>query len=367
MLDVDYVAIIIYIYIVNFNKHTTSLIKGIAIILMITTHVLGLFSYGSSYYTIGIPAGGGITVETIIGRAADICVYLFAFISGYGLFHSYQDKDVKSIFFSTLTKIIQFLLCYWLVIFILFLPFYAVNQGSNFQFVELIKTMFGHHGFFSYGWYVYFYLMLLITLPFARKILDINKWLSIAISYIPFIGTYIILNRFKADMPYYDITCVLLFAYSTSCLGYSFAKHNFLDLINNLFKGKRWLIILVTGVVGFSLQLIVFGYYGKGVIQPFSVVPIMIFLIELLSFNIPKCVTKSLDILGKNSMNMWYIHYIFFAPYITCYIHSDQWIIFSKVGIVAVILGAIISLIIALPFTYIDNKLIRKISFTHKQ
>lgn len=349
----------------NLSREVSNRIKGIAIILMVMTHTFNLFASGSSNFTIPFLTTG-VTVETILGKAADICVYLFAFISGYGLCCSYRGKDAKNIFFSSLTKIIQFLLCYWLVIFVVYLPFYAVNQGSSFQFGELIKTMFGHHGFFSYGWYIYFYLALLITLPFMAKLLNINKWLSIIISYVPFIGAYIVLNRIQSNVPYYDNICVLLFSYATACVGYSFAKHGFFDLVNNIFKGKRWLIILVTGVVGFSLELIIFGYYGKGIIQPFSVVLIIIFLVELFSLNIPKWINKPLDVLGTNSMNMWYIHYIFFCPFIICYIHSDQWILFSKVGIVAVALGTIIALIISLPFTYIDNRFIKKIKIALK-
>jgi len=126
-------------------------------------------------------------------------------------------------------------------------------------------------------------------------------------------------------------------------------------------------MLLVTGVVGFSLQPVVFGYYGYGVIQVFTVIPIIIFLIELLSLNIPKWINKSLDILGYNAMNMWYIHYIFFAPYIICYIYSDKWILFSRVGVVAVLIGVIISLVIATPFTYIVDKFIKKFTIKPKQ
>lgn len=340
---------------------TSTRIKAIAVILLVVTHVFNLFVIGSHNYVIPL-FNTGYSLEMVLGRTADICVYLFAFISEYGLFHSYNGKNYKVIIFSTLTKIIRFLLCYWLVIFVIYLPFYAVNQGSNFQFIELIKTMFGFQGFFAYGWYIYFYLLLLVTLPFVSKLLNINKWLSIAISYIPFIAKYFILNRFKSNVPCYDNISVILFVYPTACIGYSFAKHDFLSMINNLFRNKRWYIMLVTGVVGFSLQLVVFGYYGKGVIQPFTVVPIIIFLIKLFSFNIPKWILKPLDILGHNSMNIWYIHYIFFCPYIICYIYSDRWILFSKVGVVAVILGVLISLIISIPFTFIDNKFIKKIN-----
>ena len=344
------------------SREITNRIKGIAIILMIMTHLFGLFTINSSYFAISL-FNTDKTLEEVIGKTADICVYLFAFISGYGLCHSYSNKKPKELFFTTLNKLIRFLLCYWLVILVIFLPFYVVNQGSNFQFIELVKTLFGHHGFFSYGWYVYFYITLLITLPFVGKLLDKNKWLSLVISYIPLFVLYFVFNRLQDKVPYYDNLCVLIFAYMTSLVGYAFAKHNFFDLIYNIFKGKRWLILLVSGVVGISLQIFIFGYYGKGFIQPISVVFIMTFLIELLSFNVPKVITFPLDILGKNSMNMWYTHYIFFAPYITCYIYSDQWILFSKVAIAGLIIAVVISLIVSLPFTYIDNKLIKQISF----
>ena len=126
--------------------------------------------------------------------------------------------------------------------------------------------MFGHHGFFSYGWYVYFYLLLLVTLPVISKLLNFNKWLAITISYVPFIGVYLILNRLQSHIPHYDILCILLFAYATSCVGYTFAKHNFLSYISNLFNNRKWLILLISGLVGFGTQILIFGYMGRGII-----------------------------------------------------------------------------------------------------
>ncbi len=348
----------------SLTRDVSNRIKGIAIILMIMTHTFSLFGSNSGLYVIPL-FNTGITIETMLGRSADICIYLFAFISGFGLFFSYSGKSAKKTLFGTAIKLLQFLLCYWLVIFSVFLPFYAAYQGDKFQFIELIKTMFGHHGFFGYGWYVYFYILLLISFPLVCKVLNINKWASVFISYVPFIGTYIVLNRFQQNIPYYDTICILLFAYSTACIGYSFSRHNFLSDINKVFKNKKWLILLVSGTIGFASQIMIFGYFGKAIIQPFSVVFIMVFLTELFSFNLPNWLDKSLKALGNNSMNMWYIHYIFFCPYIIYYIKSDQWILFSKIGIIAVIICTVLSLILAIPFTYINNKIFRRILFNN--
>ena len=176
----------------------------------------------------------------------------------------------------------------------------------------------------------------------------------------------VILNRVQANVPFYDNICNLLFAYAAASIGYTIAKHGFLSLIWNLFRQKRWLVLLVSGIVGFVPQLIVFGYFGKGVIQPFAVVPIIVFLIALFNLRIPSFIGKPLDVLGHNSMNMWYIHYIFFCPYIIAYIHSDQWILFSKVGIVAIVIGTLIALVLSLPFTWADDHLIAKITISKK-
>ena len=211
-------------------------------------------------------------------------------------------------------------------------------------------------------------MILLVTFPLFRLLLHWNKWVSLAIAYIPFIGAYVVLNRFQANIPFYDVACIILFAYATASVGYVVAKHEFLGFTWRLFREKRWLVLLVCGIIGFVPQILVFGYYGKGVIQPFTVVPIAFFFIALFNLNVPKWVGKPLDVLGHNSMNMWYVHYIFFCAYIIPYIHSDSWILFSKVGIVAVILGVLISLAVSLPFTLLDDHAIRRITIVaHKR
>ena len=109
---------------INLTKDISAKIKGIAIILMIMTHTFSLFGAKSNFFVLPL-LNTGTTFEAVLGRSAVICVYLFAFISGYGLFHSYKSKDLKSIFLLTITKIVQFLLCIgWL--FLLFTPLFIL-------------------------------------------------------------------------------------------------------------------------------------------------------------------------------------------------------------------------------------------------
>lgn len=341
------------------NKLTSTKIKGLAAILVVMTHVFTLFVSNNSFGGFVIPVGNS-TLEVIIGKTADIGVYLFAFLTGFGLCLSYQNKD-QSIFKSTIFRIIRFLLAYWAVVLLVFLPFYIASSPSTFDFLELVKTLFGHHGFFAYGWYIYFYLFVLITLPFFRKVLNINKWLSLGISF-SFIIVYVILSFASKQMPYYDIISVMLFAYSVVSFGYTFAKFDLFKVINKIFKEKKWVVNLLFGGVGLLLTALVYGYFGKGIILPIGAILTIIALNNLLSLNSPQWINRSLCFIGNNSMNVWYLHYIFFAPFILQIININKIAFFNGCpAILSLIIVFAITIILSVPFYLLNKFLISKI------
>ena len=61
----------------SFDRQCTFFIKGIAIILMVAHHMWGFKSVDDAPMLIGL------------GKAGKICVAIFAFISGFGLYLSY--------------------------------------------------------------------------------------------------------------------------------------------------------------------------------------------------------------------------------------------------------------------------------------
>ena len=97
------------------TKNKSKSIKFIAVCLMITYHLFAFpariveVSYNSLFEI------GGQTIEFYISRAGGICVGMFTFLSGYGLYISYNKNiSYKGIF----KRIYNFYKKYWLVFFI---------------------------------------------------------------------------------------------------------------------------------------------------------------------------------------------------------------------------------------------------------
>lgn len=339
------------------SKTTSNILKGICGFLIVCTHVFGFYASQESLFSITI---GSYNLEKIIANCCDIAILIFAFISGYGLFLSYQGKSCKDKFKSTITKISKFLLSYWAVLFIVISPFYWAYTKS-FNGFEVLKTMFGHHGYFSYGWYIYFYLLVLITLPFISKLLTKNIWLNLLFSFALFTGSYLLLNLFGKSLKYYDISCVMLFAYEAVLFGASFAKSDFFS--KPLFKKHSLLLIILLFVFGLIIEVVGFGILGKGLFQPIALLFLIYPLVCLINNINNSKVTKTLEFMGDNSGNIWYIHSIFLASYTIGLLKIMSIFGFCKLAIVSSVVVYLLSILISIPFHFLNKHIISKIKF----
>lgn len=343
-----------------FSKSVSLKIKGVAIILMVMHHVFALFSINNIWGGYCVPFfNTGISVETLFERLSAICVFLFAFITGAALSYSFSNKSIKETAIYIATKCIKFLFSYWIVIFTIFLPFYFCYFRDSWSFTTILKTLFGFSGFHSFSWYVYFYLITLITLPLYSILLKRNVVVSLIFSIIPFILIYLFLRLFAHNISHFNPICNCLFSYISVCLGYTFCKYLLFEKLFALI-GKKILFLIIVLMTGIGIQVI-YVFFGFGFVQPFSSLLIIIFLVWIFNRKIFKALSFCLDILGKNSMNIWFIHYLFFAPYIYYYIMSNEWILWPKIALFSTLLCLLISLFISLPYTLFDSKIISKI------
>jgi len=84
----------------SFDKNDTAVCKGIAIILLLFHHLCGSATYFSESF-LGIT--DEVVMNTIIDAAQDarVCVWIFAFLSAYGLsskYYKHKDKITVSTF-----------------------------------------------------------------------------------------------------------------------------------------------------------------------------------------------------------------------------------------------------------------------------
>lgn len=125
------------------DRYHTSQMRGIAIIIIIISHLGGV--YGTRIFT---PLGG-------------IGVSIFLIISGYGLSKSYQSKGLKKFWYN---KILKVLIPYYIVSFIYLIFNPKSSLKDIFLDVTLIKPL---HPF---GWYMNYILVMYIIFYLVQSI-----------------------------------------------------------------------------------------------------------------------------------------------------------------------------------------------------
>lgn len=152
------------------SKEDMKMIQGIAVMLMVFHHLFGFpdrvtVSYHTMFNLMGIH------LENILAYFGRICVVIFSFCSGYGLYkktlNSIQNnvwtiqKGYKNIFQS----IEKFYLRYWIVV-VFFLPYGFCKQIYKFEPLQFVKNILGIACTYNKEWwYVYTYIKLLISFP----------------------------------------------------------------------------------------------------------------------------------------------------------------------------------------------------------
>lgn len=360
----------------HFTKSHTQLAKGIAIILMVIHHLFRFPDrlHNVSYISI-IPFFhiNNINIEFILGEFGKICVAMYLFLSGYGLYISYLNKKSFS-FKKSIKKMISILINYW-VIFIIFVPigliWYNDNPQYNFKLINFIANFFTLRSSYNYEWwFLRLYIELLLLFPIIKHILKKKVIFSIGISiflYIISIGSDVLFKLFpqisciQNTLIYSDIQKILIWqiVFCTGCLT---AKYNLFKAMNEFLFSKRLnnnYCNIITIVIIMAVRIsstIVFKFIGKGYETninatdiDFLLVPIFILCCTNIFYNSKS--RKILLILGKHSTNIWLTH-TFFAYY-----YFQKIVFFPKLSVLILIWLLILSMFTSIIIDFIISKI----------
>lgn len=146
------------------NRETTSVIKGIAIILMFVHHC---FTY-PDWYIESISYPSLLTFAACMRNPFRLCVAIFAFLTGY--FYVFSDKTYKYSF----KKITDLLVIYWMI----YLPILLISVLSGCytpSWADILKECFSIiNPVMFFCWYIHFYIITMLILPIISKLLDRN-------------------------------------------------------------------------------------------------------------------------------------------------------------------------------------------------
>lgn len=291
-----------------FDRDKTQILKGLALILMIFHHTIASGSWVEN----------APEVYDFLVKSSKICVWIFAFLVGYG-FNCSSNKSLKY----SIKRIALLLIPFWVILWAIFIPAsYFSGTLQRLGVVDIIYNMFGISLSLNwYSWFVCFYILAILSLPYLHRIIKSSPqygWLIVLLGYY-------VLSAGLLFLPHRDTNPLLhsLYIYSTVMpnvvIGFMCAKWNHEGVLPTWFEGKYKLSLCILAVI---VVLLIPGLDipTKGFPLRAFTTPVFIFAVVGIfnSFKL-KYLTSFLINIGNLSMYMWFFHAIFFTTTVNLY------------------------------------------------
>lgn len=347
----------------TYGKAQSRILSGIAILLMLFHHFFGY----PEWLKDGITCTPVLSTSIMLNLVAfsKMCVAIYAFNTGYAMWAN-QDKYTYS---KIPARIIKFLLQYWIIciLFILYALIANDNLPTLSQFAYNLfgfKTSLNEFVSCGFAWYVYFYVAILAISPILLRLFQCSGFISNCIIAAILIccarGLFVILsNHIDSDTIILIARSMRLYL-SSVLMGIIVCKFNIFQTIDNFIRPRN---------VFFYIGLILFVIFARGYLHTVSLslnhdavwVVILIYsilgILRNFSFSwIEKCLT----LLGEYSMNMWFLHAIFFTGTLNI---LQKLLYLPQYSIFVFIWGIILTLPMSMICSYLQSKLLKLIWF----
>ncbi|MCI9576409.1 MAG: acyltransferase [Clostridiales bacterium] len=328
-----------------FTKETTNMVKGIALIFMFIHH---FFTF-PEWYVEGIAYPQLEAFATYFCLPFKICVPIFAFLTGY--FYSFAcHKNYRY----SIRKITDVLIPYWLI----YLPFLIIALALGYTSFDLKSVLLEFFSLKSsilcFGWYIYFFIVVMLVLPIFHCFLTENKILAVVFGVVlPVLVCTVLAPKFDNPIFYYMRMYV-------PCITVGFLSAHFSlfqTLLDPIFKNHikykglqalLWFCIAAAVFLGRyyfpSFYCGTLDFIDRNISLSFNLdifyAPLFIYSIVNLIGLVPwKKIFLPLSYIGKYSLSMWLLHCIFFN---SCRAVFQPVLYFPKIPILVLIWGLLL-------------------------
>jgi hypothetical protein len=325
----------------QFTKKDTLIVKGMAILLMFFHHLFAFpdrLNGGSSF--IPLFYIGGTSIEEVVASVGNICVAIFLFLSGFGIYMKIVNskENVISIIVKQLKKLY---INYW-IIFIIFVPvsFFVGIRSSNFD--ELFNNLIGYSSTYDGEWWFFsVYVLAMLTYPISIKIIRRSSISSIVCIMLMSVGSRTILPRLAGIDLFLDFTQTFFYNEISFLLNYlpsflmgcTFAKFNLFSKIKQLFKENNLDIAIVYILILVGIIYLRYSLYDPVYYDYLFAHEYILETVHVVSF---LKLDKVFAVLGKHSSNMWLMHSFF------CYQYFQFLVYYPKITVIIVVWLAVI-------------------------
>ena len=304
---------------------TGNVIKGIALVMMVFHHCYGF----TMWYIPGIhPTCQPDFHKTAL--AFKLCVCIYAFLTGWAYFH-HRDKTCKY----SITKNISILTEYSIIL------LFTIGLASIFcsyhltfdSFINELLPVKKMHRLLRFSWYIGFYLVAMVLLPFIASIFD----KKVTLKKLPIVaGVCVIGFSVLAMISSRDACWIICIAN-----GYLCAQYDIPGLISKQLKkipfypvaglilaiGAVWLYFYQSQILSTGTDVLFTPLFCCGVVLMYP-------FLQKIRFVAP------LSFLGKHSLNVWLLHGLFFSTFTRDFFQPAAYAIDSPLYVIPFVLGS---------------------------
>lgn len=350
------------------------MLKGVALLLLLCNHFCVVQDWIVPPSTLVDVSIQGKPLLGYIGAFGKICVAIWAFLSGIGAYYSYR-KDIMSSYKCNLFRLANLMIQYVLILAVVFIPVIALchptfmGQPYELDLKHIIYNIFACDAEYDKAaWYMRFYIMYVLSFPvlmFIKR--KINNDL---LFYVGTFGIFILISKVLAfsfdnmmvgSVPLKQILGEYCSYILIAVSGYFVAEYNLFERFQkkigrNANIGCSVMFLLVSMALrsySKSINLGLISVYADIVITPFVVYAFFVFF-----QNAFPCIKRTFVYLGKASMVVWLVHWIFNVG-----VPQIQMIAYLPKISYLVILWV---LIMCLLFNYVFTTLVKKLNILIK-
>lgn len=298
------------------TSEKTDHLKGIALILLMWHHLFGV-NYLDSWLS---PIEG---IDMVIGISAKVCLGIFLFCSGYGLYKSYINKDSAPKTY-ILQRAVKTLIPYWIIMLIAIVILAILGKFEP-KYIPVNLFAWLHNDdmlYVSFAWYIKLYLCILLLLPLVRLIdrkLKRNALIDIALYILVPFAIWFFLKGYQDEEHFvnvlHSLVSTILFTlmwFPLFAAGMIFAKYEVYGKVRKVadrFPG--WLVIIVSLLVCGYVIYLRFLFYHE-CIADVIYAPLFVVACLLIMDNLKFRSKYVIPYLGKKSIYYWLLSSMFF-------------------------------------------------------
>ncbi len=296
----------------NFTLEHTKIAKGIAILLMVYVHLFAIPErMDNDYYLVLNIFGTGVQQHIAIFTRVCVCIYVF--LSGLGLYYSLIKFDsIISMYKKVFKHALKFMINYWIIAFFVYTIGFCFFD-IVFDFWDIYKVIFGISDFVSEWWYVPMYMVMLFYAPIFTCIFKTGniflRFLPAVLFSIIFVLLKLIIkfniisfgNVILTYISYMDNYPIVL----TFFVGFICAHFNLYRFFIYNSKLKSYIVSFVSLCISISIRMI-FANDILSLNYDFIVAPLFTFSVVSIISNFK--ISIIFKYFSKHSTNIWLIH-----------------------------------------------------------